>query len=175
LRTTTIYVTHDQVEAMTMGDRIAVMRGGLLQQIGTPHELFNRPNNTFVATFLGSPAMNLLPADALGIAGAVSVGFRPDDAKVMTSAEASERQCVIRGTVEVVEYLGNEQLAHVQVARRSVVTRVGSSWQIQRGDAITLAVARRKLHFFDVNGNRLNGSAAAASHDGRAVHAAVRH
>jgi ABC-type sugar transport system ATPase subunit len=173
LRTTTVYVTHDQVEAMTMGDRIAVMQGGLLQQIGSPHELFNRPRNTFVATFLGSPAMNLLPADTARAAGAGSVGFRPDDAEVVLSEGTTEHQFVLRGTVEVVEYLGNEQLAHVQVARRSVVVRVGASQRIQAGDAITFAVANRRLHFFDANGNRQNGPASPAN-DRRAKRAAAR-
>ena len=69
LGTTTIYVTHDQVEAMTMGDRIAVMRLGVLQQIGTPEELYTRPANVFVAGFIGSPAMNLVPADFIGRRG----------------------------------------------------------------------------------------------------------
>src|SRR5207245_8641204 len=79
LGTTTIYVTHDQVEAMTMGDRIAVMRLGVLQQIGTPEDLYTNPANTFVATFIGSPAMNLLPASKLGIrADAKLAGFRPE-------------------------------------------------------------------------------------------------
>ncbi|MGH3000859.1 MAG: ABC transporter ATP-binding protein, partial [Gaiellaceae bacterium] len=79
LGTTTIYVTHDQVEAMTMGDRIAVMSKGVLQQIGTPEELYTRPANTFVAKFIGSPAMNLLPSGVLGIGGAGQlVGFRPE-------------------------------------------------------------------------------------------------
>src|SRR4029079_6222876 len=66
LRTTTIYVTHDQVEAMTMGDRIAVMNRGVLQQIGTPEQVYTRPANVFIATFIGSPAMNVLPATAVG-------------------------------------------------------------------------------------------------------------
>src|SRR2546430_11222885 len=70
LDTTTIYVTHDQVEAMTMGDRIAVMSKGVLQQIGTPEKLYTRPANTFVAKFIGSPSMNLLPSAALGLGGA---------------------------------------------------------------------------------------------------------
>ena len=79
LRTTTIYVTHDQVEAMTMGDRIAVMKKGVLQQIGTPEELYTRPANVFVATFIGSPSMNVVPAAAIGIGGDGQLaGFRPE-------------------------------------------------------------------------------------------------
>ena len=83
LGTTTIYVTHDQVEAMTMGDRIAVMRKGTLQQLGTPEELYTRPANTFVATFIGSPAMNLVPAPVLGLGpDPLLVGFRPEHIRV---------------------------------------------------------------------------------------------
>ena len=79
LGTTTIYVTHDQVEAMTMGDRIAVMRKGVLQQIGTPEELYMRPANTFVASFIGSPAMNLVPAGAIwDRSDWMLAGFRPE-------------------------------------------------------------------------------------------------
>ncbi|TML64997.1 MAG: ATP-binding cassette domain-containing protein, partial [Actinobacteria bacterium] len=77
LGTTTIYVTHDQVEAMTMGDRIAVMRDGLLQQIGTPEELYTNPQNVFVAGFIGSPAMNLVPSDVVDAGGGRIAGFRP--------------------------------------------------------------------------------------------------
>ncbi len=87
LGTTTIYVTHDQVEAMTMGDRIAVMRKGVLQQIGTPQELYMRPANTFVASFIGSPAMNLVPAGAIGIE---REGCSPGSAP-STSSAASRR------------------------------------------------------------------------------------
>src|SRR5262249_37810096 len=84
LSTTTIYVTHDQVEAMTMGDRIAVMNLGVLQQIGTPVELYTNPANTFVATFIGSPAMNLLPSEALGVGGGGEVvGVRPGGVRRM--------------------------------------------------------------------------------------------
>ena len=79
LGTTTIYVTHDQIEAMTMGDRIAVMSHGVLQQLGTPEELYEHPANTFVARFIGSPAMNMLPSSVLGVGGAGQLaGFRPE-------------------------------------------------------------------------------------------------
>src|SRR5580704_13564964 len=91
LATTTIYVTHDQVEAMTMGDRIAVMRRGMLQQIGTPEELYTRPANVFVATFIGSPSMNVLPAPAIAIGSDDHLaGFRPEH----VSLGAGEPECV---------------------------------------------------------------------------------
>jgi multiple sugar transport system ATP-binding protein len=91
LETTTIYVTHDQVEAMTMGDRIAVMNEGVLQQIGPPVDVYTRPANTFVATFIGSPSMNVLPSDALdvGIGGSGRlVGFRPEDIELANGRPA---------------------------------------------------------------------------------------
>jgi multiple sugar transport system ATP-binding protein len=87
LDTTTLYVTHDQIEAMTMGDRIAVMDRGVLQQIGTPEELYTRPVNTFVAQFIGSPSMNVLPASVLGIGGETELaGFRPEHVDLGTDA-----------------------------------------------------------------------------------------
>src|SRR6266699_2006714 len=83
LETTTIYVTHDQVEAMTMGDRIAVMNLGVLQPVGTPEQLYEQPANLFVASFIGSPPMNLVPATALGVGGTDRVaGFRPENVQL---------------------------------------------------------------------------------------------
>ena len=95
LATTTIYVTHDQVEAMTMGDRIAVMKKGSLQQIGTPEELYTRPANVFVATFIGSPSMNVLPAPAIGVGGDEHLaGFRPEHVRLGAGEPDS---CRVRG------------------------------------------------------------------------------
>src|SRR5689334_2018059 len=104
LGTTTIYVTHDQVEAMTMGDRIAVMSKGVLQQIGTPVELYTRPANTFVATFIGSPAMNLLPSGALvGVGGTGRlVGFRPEDVQLANGRLGNAAE--YEAQVEVTQY-----------------------------------------------------------------------
>src|SRR5439155_837362 len=131
LETTTIYVTHDQVEAMTMGDRIAVMSNGLLQQIGKPPELYDKPVNLFVAAFIGSPAMNFARArsengdvvlgtvklDAAGPVGKavaerrseVVVGFRPEDLE-LTNGQAADGAVRITARVDVVEYLGNLEL-----------------------------------------------------------------
>src|SRR5947207_12669044 len=103
LGTTTIYVTHDQVEAMTMGDRIAVMSKGVLQQIGTPEELYTRPANTFVARFIGSPAMNVLPSAALGVGGVGQlVGFRPEHVRLGAGRNGA---ATYAAQVEGVEYL----------------------------------------------------------------------
>jgi multiple sugar transport system ATP-binding protein len=139
LHVTTIYVTHDQVEAMTMGDRIAVMRDGLLQQFATPQELYDNPTNMFVAGFIGSPAMNFLPAkvegdgDGLYIADQafrlrvpreherlvaqkkgepVIFGIRPEDIELQQYAEADWRDNVLQSRVEVLEPLGSEILVH---------------------------------------------------------------
>src|ERR1700733_7816534 len=90
LGTTTIYVTHDQVEAMQMGERIAVMRDGLLQQIGTPEQIYMRPANTFVASFIGSPAMNLIPAPVLGLGpDSLLAGFRPEHVRLESARDGS--------------------------------------------------------------------------------------
>src|SRR5215218_7053495 len=127
LETTTIYVTHDQVEAMTMGDRIAVMRDGVLQQVGTAQELYTAPRNVFVAGFIGSPAMNLVDAERDGTAlrrdgfridlpervasranaDGMVVGFRPEHLRL-----GREGDVKIAAQVDVVEYLGDEQLVH---------------------------------------------------------------
>src|SRR6185436_4345614 len=109
LGTTTIYVTHDQVEAMTMGHRIAVMEAGLLQQVGTPEELYTNPRNTFVAGFIGSPAMNLVPAPVLNGGGPDRIaGFRPEHIR-MGSRDGYQ----FDARIEVVEYLGDELLVHL--------------------------------------------------------------
>ena len=108
-----------------MGDRIAVMNLGVLQQIGTPVELYTNPANTFVATFIGSPAMNLLPSEALGIgiggAGRL-VGFRPEDVQL---ANGKARDCAeCDATVEVVQYLGDEQLAYLKLRDAEIVAKL---------------------------------------------------
>jgi len=147
LGTTTIYVTHDQVEAMTMGDRIAVMRLGVLQQIGTPQELYTSPANLFVAGFIGSPAMNFVPGGFLDGAGGSGriVGFRPEH------VELDGRGDVVRFTAraEVVEYLGDEQLVHFTVKDRSLLAKLPVATRIRPGDELSLAIPREKLHLFD--------------------------
>jgi multiple sugar transport system ATP-binding protein len=147
LGTTTIYVTHDQVEAMTMGDRIAVMRLGVLQQIGTPQELYTNPANLFVAGFIGSPAMNLVPADFLeGVGGSGRIaGFRPEHVELDGKGEAVR----FTGKAEVVEYLGDEQLVHFTVKDRSLLAKLPVESTVNPGDDLSLAVPRAKLHLFD--------------------------
>jgi multiple sugar transport system ATP-binding protein len=171
LGTTTIYVTHDQVEAMTMGDRIAVMRDGLLQQTGSPQELYDHPTNVFVAGFIGSPAMNFATttvADGALAMGSQQIaltgrpaeiakqrtsgtpllmGFRPEHLDIARS----EADGVIRipAQVDVVEYLGNEELLHTQIEGGEVVALVPSDREVKAGDKVDLTIPADKLHLFD--------------------------
>ncbi len=158
LGTTTIYVTHDQVEAMTMGDRIAVMSKGVLQQIGTPEELYTRPANLFVATFIGSPAMNVVPAGALAVGGTGQLaGFRPEHVRLGSDGGSSARY---DGTVEVVEYLGDEQLAHVRLDGTEVVVKLPVEPRLQAGSRETFSVPLQKVILFDEESTRTVGTAA---------------
>ena len=172
LETTVVYVTHDQVEAMTMGTRIAVMSDGLLQQVGTPQALYDQPVNRFVAGFIGSPSMNFidvtvngagegatlqgadfslpLPSrfrDAVGRpAGASS--SRGSGRSTSTSAVPGEA-ATIQVKADVVEYLGNEELLHVTAGAKELVAVVGTEHQVRPGDVVNLVVPLDKLHLFD--------------------------
>ena len=170
LETTTIYVTHDQVEAMTMGDRIAVMNHGLLQQIGSPPELYDNPVNRFVAAFIGSPAMNFATAKAgeghltlggttLHLTGRAAkaaeqnrgrdlmIGFRPEDLELNGQPRSDAVQ--IPAQIDVVEYLGHEELIHAQSEGHEIVALVPSDKKVQAGEEVRFAIAVDKLHVFD--------------------------
>ncbi len=147
LGTTTVYVTHDQVEAMTMGDRIAVMNFGVLQQVGSPQELYERPTNVFVAGFIGSPAMNLVPAPLVGAGGSnLIAGFRPEHMRV-DGAGGSEIS--FGAKVEVIEYLGNEKLVHASREGTPLTALVPVEEAVSEGEDITFEVRPDKLHLFD--------------------------
>ena len=170
LGTTTIYVTHDQVEAMTMGDRIAVMRDGILQQAGSPEELYDHPANVFVAGFIGSPAMNfattrtegdalMMGSVRLDLTGAPAqiaanrpagsnllIGFRPEHLEV---ADGQANMVRIPVNVEVVEYLGNEELIHARAGDSEVVALVSSERRLKPGESVELGMPMEKLHLFD--------------------------
>ena len=181
--TTFVYVTHDQVEAMTMGTRIAVMADGLLQQVGSPQELYDRPRNRFVAGFIGSPAMNFasleiadgrmkgsgfdfpVPTrfkDAVGSgARKITAGFRPEHFELGGQDEG----LVVRAKADVVEYLGNEELLHVTVAGHDadVIALVDASNNVHSGDVLDLRIPAEKLHLFDAeSGVALTAGIAAA-------------
>jgi len=162
---TAVYVTHDQVEAMTMADRIVVMKDGRVQQIGAPLDVYERPANTFVAGFIGSPAMNLLPAHrdpqgrlttggflvdepTGGVVGqAVTVGVRPED--IRASAADCIRPLPIAAKLRHVEHLGSETLLHLDVDRMTVQARVSTRWRSSPGDLVELFIDQDCLHIFN--------------------------
>jgi multiple sugar transport system ATP-binding protein len=147
LGTTTIYVTHDQVEAMTMGDRIAVMRSGVLQQVGTPEELYTSPRNLFVAGFIGSPSMNLVPAPIVGAGGEDRIaGFRPEHLRLATADGDGYR---FGARVEVTEYLGDELLVHLARNGTTMLAKLPVEQRIDRGNDEEFAVPRDKMYLFD--------------------------
>ena len=158
LGTTTIYVTHDQIEAMTMGDRIAVMNKGELQQLGTPEDLYEHPANTFVAQFIGSPAMNMLPSAVLGLGGTGQLaGFRPEHVRLGNGrAGASSYDA----SVEVVEYLGDEQLAHLRLGDHEIVVKLPVEPRLRAGEHETFSVPLDKVLLFDEASSQAVGPAA---------------
>ena len=146
LKTTTIYVTHDQVEAMTMADRIVVMNGGRVEQIGTPVALFDQPANMFVAGFIGSPAMNFLPGPLLRQSEAITAGVRPEHWEI---AEAG-----VPVTVASVEPMGSDTQITGQVGTNEVVALFHRRVAAAPGDVLTLQPTT--FHRFDAtNGARL--------------------
>jgi multiple sugar transport system ATP-binding protein len=173
LKTTTVYVTHDQIEAMTMADRIVVMHDGIVEQIGTPLELFDRPRNLFVAQFIGSPAMNVMagtlragdgqtwveaegqrwPAGNLARARdglAVHYGVRPGDISVSTSGSG------IPAKVIVVEPTGAETELLLEVGKEQLVVVLHGRTAVQPDDIVHLGIIPAKAHVFDgASGNRL--------------------
>jgi ABC-type sugar transport system ATPase subunit len=172
---TTIYVTHDQVEAMTMANRIVVMRDGVVQQVGTTSEVYNRPTNTFVALFVGSPPMNLLrgqltTADGgYRFAGAISIdlgdlaptglasdeitlGIRPENVEVAAAADAGG----VPGQVELIEAVGSDSFLSVAVAAdTSVMVRVPADTDVREGDRVFLCFPPNRLLLFDSAGSRM--------------------
>ena len=172
---TTIYVTHDQVEAMTMADRIVVLRDGVTQQVGTPHEVYDRPANKFVAMFVGSPPMNLLPGrlvahdggrrfagsaavdlDGLGpidIPGdQVTLGIRPENIELAGAGEHS----TILGHVELVEAVGSDSFLSVAVADgASVMVRVSADTRVVEGERVHLRFPPHRIRLFDAAGDRI--------------------
>ena len=150
LDTTMVYVTHDQVEAMTLADRIVVMNGGRIEQIGTPMELYNAPANLFVAGFIGSPQMNFLDAARMGVAGAKTIGVRPEH--ITVSAEAGDWE----GTVEHAEHLGADTNIYVQTAAAGRITvRLFGEVHHDPGGRIWLTPAPGQVYRFDEAGRTI--------------------
>jgi multiple sugar transport system ATP-binding protein len=162
LGSTFIYVTHDQVEAMTMGDRIAVLRDGLLQQVASPREIYEQPANLYVAGFIGSPKMNFIPVTVQGQTAKASgfeiqlpkapgiergtLGIRPED----LSEDTREGTTVIDMGVEVLEVLGSDQYVYGKVGGDDLVARVDPQLKVFVGDRVKLGINMRRLHLFDV-------------------------
>jgi ABC-type sugar transport system ATPase subunit len=145
LGTTMVYVTHDQVEAMTLGDRIAVMQGGRLQQVGTPEQVYRQPCNVFVARFVGSPAMNLLPGTLVGRGDDVIAGIRPE---VVRPAAEVPGGVTLDLVAEVVEPLGSDVFVHGRVGGEEVVARLPGNTHVRTGERLALAVDPAELHLF---------------------------
>ena len=177
LETTAIYVTHDQVEAMTLGDRVVVMKDGVVQQVGEPMELYGRPANKFVAGFIGSPAMNFaevtisesgggLWAETSGIRVRVppacterlrphtgkraTLGVRPEALRLANGADPAEY--VFDATVDVVEPLGAEILLNVSAGPQALVARVDPGVTVKMHERVRLTFDPARLHFFDSAG-----------------------
>ncbi|MFA6623686.1 MAG: sn-glycerol-3-phosphate ABC transporter ATP-binding protein UgpC [Fibrobacteraceae bacterium] len=169
LQATMIFVTHDQTEAMTMGDRIVCMNGGRIQQVGTPMELYAHPANEFVAGFIGVPPMNIFSAqwgngslfiekaglsiatsEALAAAfrshSRLSLGIRPEDLSVGASSPKS-----ISAVVEVIESLGSETLVYTQSGDLSLVVRVPAASHYEVGEKLFLSMNEEKIHLFDIS------------------------
>jgi multiple sugar transport system ATP-binding protein len=142
LGTTMVYVTHDQVEAMTMADRIVVLNRGVIEQVGTPLELYNKPDSLFVAGFIGSPKMNVIEDKTIGV--------RPEHFQV------SDKKGEWQGTVKLTEHLGSDTFLHVDAGQRGMlVVRAAGESSFNHGDAIWMTPEKGRIHRFDQNGKAL--------------------
>ncbi len=151
LATTMIYVTHDQVEAMTMADKIVVLDRGSVAQIGTPLELYNRPNGLFVAGFIGSPTMNMIRGPSAEKRGAATIGIRPEHADVSTTAGEWP------ATVRLAEHLGSDTFVHVDADGIGPMTlRLEGEAALKPDQRIFVTPREANLHKFDKNGRRIN-------------------
>ncbi|WP_340301338.1 ABC transporter ATP-binding protein [Roseobacter sp. HKCCD5988] len=150
LKTTMIYVTHDQVEAMTMADKIVVLRAGVIEQVGSPLELYQRPCNTFVAGFIGSPKMNLLGGDLAKPYGAHTIGIRPEHLDISTSKGTWS------GKVGVSEHLGSDTFLHVQIEGHAepITVRISGEMNVDYGATVHLTPNPDHIHRFDAKGLR---------------------
>lgn len=165
LKTTTVYVTHDQVEAMTLGDRIVVMNEGLIQQADTPLNIYRKPSNRFVAGFIGSPAMNFVTGTVeagkfkagtidypLGnevYSGPATLGFRPEHLSADKNGPAFTNV-----TLEVVERMGHETIVYFQFGGESMVARLEGDSDSKPGDTLSLHLPQNSWHLFEVDGEQ---------------------
>lgn len=166
LQVTTIYVTHDQIEAMTLADRVVVMNAGVVQQVGTPTDIYDNPANTFVASFIGNPAMNLMEGTIEGgtfkaegisipglsaVDGPITLGFRAEDAEVAADASGE-----IQAPVYSMELLGDATMVTVRAGRQMVSVKAHKEYRSGIGDAVGFNVPADICHLFDAtSGERL--------------------
>jgi len=144
-----VYVTHDQIEAMTLADKIVVLNGGVVQQVGRPLELYRSPANLFVAGFIGSPMMNLIKGEHAARLGADTIGVRPEDLRVDPDGPWS-------GTVSHAEHLGADTMLYVDVGPLGLITvRTLGDCSSQVGDRLALSPRPDRVHRFDREGQRV--------------------
>ena len=178
LKVTTIYVTHDQIEAMTLADRVVVMNKGVVQQVGSPTEIYDRPANVFVAEFIGNPAMNLVPgslrggkfsaanisADGIKAAdGEVFLGFRAEDASISASVKpkASKQTATISAPVFAIEMLGDATMITLRLGSDYVAIKAGKDFRASIGDDMYVSLPLSACHFFDADSKlRIDGEIA---------------
>ncbi len=169
LKVTTVYVTHDQIEAMTLADRVVVMKQGVVQQVGSPTEIYDRPANTFVASFIGSPAMNLLDGQMKGGTftaehveipgfsapdGPITLGFRAEDASVVASGGH------INARVYTQELLGDATMASVRIGGALVSVKADKTFRAEIGEMLSISVPKEICHLFEAEakgGGRIGG------------------
>lgn len=174
IKTTTIYVTHDQTEAMTMASRLIVMNNGEIQQIGAPKEVYEKPENIFVGGFIGSPSMNFLSGTVVDgnihlgdtiiridektrimlqeknfTNKNIIIGIRPEDVYIASDEIDSSTHCFIKVKIETIELLGAENIVHTKIANQPFSARLGASIHVQQGQTVTFTINQKKLHFFD--------------------------
>ncbi len=167
LAVTTVYVTHDQIEAMTLADRVVVMKAGVVQQVGSPTDIYDSPANTFVASFIGNPAMNLIDGTASGGAfsaentsisglpvpdGPMTLGFRAEDAQVVSSGGQ------INAPIYTLELLGDATMVTVRIGGALVSVRADKSFRAEIEDVVSISVPNEICHLFDgKTGARMRG------------------
>jgi multiple sugar transport system ATP-binding protein len=151
LKTTMIYVTHDQVEAMTMADKIVVLQAGVIEQVGSPLELYRTPCNRFVAGFIGSPKMNFIEGDEAAKQGAHAIGVRPEHIQVSATEGAW------KGVISVSEHLGSDTFFHVHDTglAETITVRVDGEVSFDHGDTVYLTPRDDMIHRFDAKGLRI--------------------
>ncbi|WP_315918494.1 ABC transporter ATP-binding protein [Mesorhizobium sp. SP-1A] len=149
LKTTMIYVTHDQVEAMTMADKIVVLNAGNIEQVGSPLELYRKPANLFVAGFIGSPRMNFVEGPAAAKHGAKRIGIRPEHIAISTT------EGEWKGTVGVAEHLGSDTFIHVHTDHGTINVRADGEVGVSHGDTVYLTPDPRRVHRFTAEGKTL--------------------